>query len=212
MIIMFPASFVAQDSARAMLHTGGGTWLNESPAPNSSAIFENDLIQTQKFASAKIDAEGSMAIVHPETMVQFEGDELALDHGHLEVNTSRNMKVRVNCITITPLSSDRTHYDVTDVNGKVQVAAIQNDVRIHYSGGSAEWSKQAAKLDTTVHQGEQVTREERCGSAYVPGDAVDARGPILNSTWAKIAGTGIVATLTCLGVCRGDDPISPSGP
>jgi hypothetical protein len=207
MIVILPTSLMAQNSARAMLHDDGGVWLNGSPAPNSSAIFLHDLVQTQKGNWAKIDADGSTVTVQPETIVQFEGDELVLDHGSLQLNTSRGMKVRVNCITVIPLTQDWNRYDVTDVDGRVMVAAHQNDVKIHYQGAATRLSKQAASSDVTVHQGEQVTREERCGA---PARPAEATGTTLNSIWAKGAGIAAVGILTCWALCRGDEPVSPS--
>ncbi|MGA9259370.1 MAG: hypothetical protein WBV98_22435, partial [Candidatus Sulfotelmatobacter sp.] len=200
-------SLMAQNSARAMLHDDGGVWLNGSPAPNSSAIFLHDLVQTQKGNWAKIDADGSTVTAQPETIVQFEGDELVLDHGSLQLNTSRGMKVRVNCITVIPLTQDWNRYDVTDVDGRVVVVAHQNDVRIHYQGAATRLSKQARSSDVTVHQGEQVTREERCGA---PARPAEATGTTLNSIWAKGAGIAAVGILTCWALCRGDEPVSPS--
>ncbi|MGA7320494.1 MAG: hypothetical protein WBW98_08280 [Candidatus Sulfotelmatobacter sp.] len=207
MIVILPTSLMAQNSARAMLHDDGGVWLNGSPAPNSSAIFLHDLVQTQKGNWAKIDADGSTVTVQPETIVQFEGDELILDHGSLQLNTSRGMKVRVNCITVIPLTQDWNRYDVTDVDGRVVVVAHQNDVRIHYQGAATRLSKQARSSDVTVHQGEQVTREERCGA---PARPAEATGTTLNSIWAKGAGIAAVGILTCWALCRGDEPVSPS--
>ena len=207
MIVILPTSLMAQNSARAMLHDDGGVWLNGSPAPNSSAIFLHDLVQTQKGNWAKIDADGSTVTAQPETIVQFEGDELVLDHGSLQLNTSRGMKVRVNCITVIPLTQDWNRYDVTDVDGRVMVAAHQNDVKIHYQGAATRLSKQAASSDVTVHQGEQVTREERCGA---PARPAEATGTTLNSIWAKGAGIAAVGILTCWALCRGDEPVSPS--
>src|SRR5271155_5296185 len=170
MIVVLPMSLTAQESAGAMLHNDGGVWLNGNPAPNSSAIFPHDLIQTQKGNSAKIDADGSAATVQPETIVQFEGDELVLDHGSLHVDTSHGMRVRVNCITVIPLEQAWTRYDVTDVDGRVTVVAYEQDVKIHYQGAAIRQSKQAAVSDVIVHQGEQATREERCGAAAKPSD------------------------------------------
>ena len=95
MIVILPTLLMAQDSARAILHNGGGALLNGNPAPNSSAIFLHDLVQTQKGNGAKIDADGSTVMVQPDTIVQFAGDELVLDHGGLQLNTSRGMRVRV---------------------------------------------------------------------------------------------------------------------
>jgi hypothetical protein len=211
MVIVLPASVMAQTSGGAMLHSDGGVWLNGNPAPNSSAIFPQDVVQTQKENKAKIDAEGSSATIQPDTIVQFEGDELVLDHGSVQVNTSRGMRVRVNCITVTPLNQAWTRYDVIDVDGKMKVLAYENDVNIHY-GGAADKKSKAVASDVIVHQGEQATREERCGAAARPVDVINAKGAILNSAWAKGAGLAAISVVTCYALCRGDDPISPFRP
>jgi hypothetical protein len=212
MVVIAPTSLMAQTTGGAILRSDGGTWLNGNPAPNTSAIFPDNLIQTQTAHSAKIDAEGSTVLVQPETVVQYEGDELVLDHGTLQLDTARQMKVRVNCITIIPVTADRTQYDVTDVDGKVKVVANKNDVKIHYAGAVARKSKQAGSSDVIVREGEQATREERCGALIKTTEGLDAKGAILNSPWAW--GTGLVAVgvIACFGICHGDDPVSPSKP
>src|ERR1022692_2671908 len=151
MLVILPASLMAQDSARAMLHNDGGVLLNGGPAPKSSAIFLHDLVQTQKGNWAKIDADGSAVTVQPETIVRFEGDELVLEHGGLQLNTSRGLKVRVNCITVIPLTQDWNRYDVTDVDGRVTVVAHQNDDKIHYQGSTTRLSKQADRKSTRLN-------------------------------------------------------------
>jgi hypothetical protein len=210
-IVVLPVWLTAQSSGGAMLHSEGGVWLNGNPAPNSSAIFPHDLVQTQKDNHAKIDAEGWTVTVLPDTIVQFEGDELVLDHGGLQVSTSRGMRVRVNCLTVIPVTQEWTRYDVMDVDGKVRVVANERDVNIHYQGAAARRSKAAVSADVTVRQGEQVTRDERCGAAARPAEVINAKGAILNSTWAKVAGGAALVSL-CVLVCRGDDPISPYKP
>ena len=212
MIVVLPASLMAQTPGGAMLHSEGGVWLNGNLAPNSSAIFPHDLIQTQKEHRAKIDANGSTVTVEPDTIVQFDGEELVLDHGGLQVNTSREMKVRVNCITVIPVTQVWTRYDVIDVDGKIRVTTDENDVKIHYQGASAQRSKTAALSDVIVHQGEQASRDERCGAAAKPAEVINAKGAILNSVWAKGAGLAAIGVVTCLGLCHNDDPISPSKP
>jgi len=212
MVVVLPASLMAQSSGGAMLHNEGGVWLNGNPAPNSSAIFPHDLVQTQKDNQAKIDTDGSTITVLSDTIVQFEGDELVLDHGSLQVNTSRAMRVRVNCMTVIPLTQEWTRYDVIDVDGKVRVVASQSDVKIHYQGAVTRRAKGAGLSDVTVHQGEQATREERCGAAARPAEVINAKGAILNSVWAKGAGLTAIGLLTCWALCRGDDPISPDKP
>lgn len=209
--VILPASLLGQDFGRAMLHSDGGAWLNGKPAPNSSAIFPHDLIETRKESNAKIDIDGSTVTIRPGTLVQFEGDELVLDHGGLQLNSARAMRVRVNCMTVIPITQDWTRFDVMDANGNLTVAAYDNDVKIHYQETAVRQSKHAASPDVTVHRGEQITRDERCRAGSQPAP-VDAKGAILNSPWAR--GTGIVAIgiLTCWALCRGDEPVSPAKP
>jgi hypothetical protein len=224
MIVLVPASLTAQDNAqgflsngRAMLHSNGGTWLNERPAPASAAIFMEALIQTQKDHSARIDADGSSVDVGPETLVQFEGDELVLDHGSVQVSTVRELRVRVNCVTVIPITQDRTHYEVTDVDGKVKVVAYKKDVKVHAKGAVTSISRKETSSDAIVREGEQSTRSEKCGGAIKPPAALTGSGPALDAGWVKIAGAGAIGTgiLVCLIVCRGDggdNPVSPSKP
>jgi hypothetical protein len=211
MIVILPTSLIAQDSSRAMLHSNGGVWLNNNPAPNSSAIFPHDLVQTQKESRAEIRTNGSEAMIQPDTIVQFEGDELVLEHGSLQLNTSRGMRVRVNCLTVIPLTQEWTRYDVIALDASMTVVTYDHDVKIHYQGGAVRRSKLAFS-DVTVHPGQQVTREERCGVDAKPAGALGANGAILNSPWAIGAGIGAIGGLTCWALCRGDEPVSPSKP
>ena len=210
MIVVLPASVMAQTGG-AMLHSDGGVWLNGNPAPGSSAIFPHAVVQTQKDNKAKIDIDGSTAIIEGDTIVQFEGDELVLDHGSIEVNTLRELRVRVNCMTVIPVNPAWTRYAVVDVDGKMKVVANENDVKIHYRETGDKKAK-VADRDVTVYQGEQVTREERCGEAARAVDVVNAKGAILNSGWAKAAGLAAIVIGSCFGLCHDDDPISPSRP
>ena len=167
-------------------------------------------MRTQKENSARIDADGSTITVEPETIVQFEGLELALDHGHLQLDTAREMKVLIGCVTVTPITYDRTQFDVTDIDGKVKVVAYKNDVKIELHGSALRKTK-GESSSTIVREGEQATRSEHCGVRVRPSQGTTGGGAFLDSAWAK--GGGIVAIgVTCLIICRGDDPISPSKP
>ena len=106
MIVIVPCSLMAQDTGRALLHSDGGTWLNgESSACHPPRFFPTPSSRRKQGYSAKIDAEGSTVQVAPETVVQFQGAELALDHGHLQLDTAREMKVLIGCITVSPITS-----------------------------------------------------------------------------------------------------------
>ncbi|MGC1452717.1 MAG: hypothetical protein WA830_22020 [Candidatus Sulfotelmatobacter sp.] len=215
MVAILPVSLPADDATAAMLRSNGvGVRVNENPAPASIALFANDLVETQKSAVARIEAIGSMADINPETMVQFEGDELVLEHGSLSVSTSRGLRVRVGCVTVTPVKlTEWTHYDVTDVDGKISVSALKNDVNIDSRSGNPQQAKQPApSTRATVREGERKSREEKCGAADVKTpERLAGRGAIMNSPWAK--GAGLVGIgMTCWLICRGDDPISPTKP
>ncbi len=212
MVVVLLTSLIGQDFGRAMLHSDGGAWLNGKPAPTSLAIFPHDLVQTRKESTAKIDVDGSTVTIQPDTLVQFEEDELFLDHGTLQLNSARGMRVRVNCMTVTPVTQAWTRYDVVDSGGKVMVVAHENDVIIHYAHGAAHRSKDAGSADVTVHRGEQVIREERCGSQSKPGDGIDADRPILDRVWARWTGIGAVGFFTCYALCRESNPVSPDKP
>ena len=220
MVVFVPASLGAQDSAqgfpqsngRAMLHNNGGTWLNQRPAPESAAIFIEALIQTEKDHSARIDTEGSTVTIGPDTSVQFEGDEIVLDHGTLQVSTVRELRVRVNCVTVIPITEDRTYYEVTDVDGKVKVVAYKKDVKVRAQGALTRLSKKDTSSDAIVREGEQSTRSEKCGGAIKTPAAIDGKIAVLDTNWAKAVGAGVIGvSIFCVLFCR-EDPVSPSKP
>ena len=210
MIIILPASLIAQATDRAVLHSDGGTLLDESTAMGTSAIFRDALIQTLPAHVATIDAEGSSATVLPETLVQFEDNELVLDHGELQVTTARALRVRVGCLTIVPTTLDRTQYDVLDRNGKVTVTAFKNNVKIQSRVGGNH-PKSLESSDAIVREGHQSARDEKCGAADLPTRPPGA-DPTLDGLPARIAAAAIIITVTCYALCHSDDPISPSVP
>jgi hypothetical protein len=212
MIAILPVSLLAADAAAMLRSNGIGVLVNNYPAPASIALFSDALIETQASSVARIEEAGSTADINPETMVQYEVDELALDHGSLSVNTSRGLRVRVGCLTMTPVNSaEWTHYDVADIDGKLTVSARKNDVYIDVQSGSPEQAKQPAHSNRiTVHEGEQKSREEKCGAEIKPRAPGD--GPILDSPYAKWPAVGVIVGITCWALCRNPAPISPEKP
>ena len=211
MIAILPVSLLAQDTQAAMLRSNGiGVILNKNPAPASTALFPNDLVETQKNAVARIEASGSTADINVDTMVQFEGNELVLDHGGLSVNTSRGLRVRVGCVTVTPVNDTAwTHYDVVDVDGKVSVSALKSDVYIDAHAKNLQQAKRPARSDRViVHENERKSREEKCGAAAPQPNS----SPIMNSPVAIITGIAAVGVVACFGLCHNDEPMSPTKP
>jgi hypothetical protein len=213
--VILPTSVFAQEASGAILRSNGvGVLVNKSAAPASIALFSNDLIETLQGAVTRIESTGSTAEINPETMVQFEGDELVLDHGSLSVNTTRGLRVRVGCVTVAPVNTGNwTHYEVVDRDGKVTVSSTKSDVYIDAKASNVQNAKQSSKSERTiVRETEQKSRDERCG-ATAARPAVVGAGPVaLSSPWAIGTGAAAVGAIICLGICHGDDPVSPSRP
>ena len=84
MAVVLPASMFAADSGAAMLYSNGNTWLNGSSLPKSLAVFLGDLIQTAPVV-AKINASGSSLMVLSDSLVEFEGSGVSVEHGGVTV-------------------------------------------------------------------------------------------------------------------------------
>jgi hypothetical protein len=205
MVVITPAALLAVDSGAAMLYSNGTTWLNGSSLPKSSAIFSGDLVQTTAGSVAKINASGSSLIILADSLVQFEGNAVKLEHGGVAVSTSKAMVTRTGDVTVTPTASVWTQFDVTDVDGKVRIAAQKGDVTVSDHAGT-----------TTLAQGQQTTREEsgaqqaekktnKAGGA-VPG----ATGGILNSKVVIGIGVAAVAGLITWVMLQDEQPVSPT--
>ena len=210
-ILTVPA--IGVDTGGAILRNNGGVLLNGAAAPSSSAVFSGDTVQTQAKSAARIELEGSTIDVGPDTLIQFGSEEISLDHGSIVVNTSRSLKVRSGCVVVTPVYADWTLYDVTDTDGKVIVSAHRRDVNLDSrSSRLSEAKQQPTRTQAIVHEGEQKSREERCGGAPVESASRAAVGGFLDSTRAKWIALGVAGIIACRSLCQSDDPVSPSKP
>jgi len=165
-----PVALLGQTPA-AILHAQGGVWVNGYEARDSSAIFSGDFLETKPAFSGTLTLEGTSVLMQPETVGKFEGDLLVLDHGSVSVETSKSFKVRVNCMTVTPVLNEFTQYEVTDVNATVRVAARKLDVNVHReTKGKPTAQSEASSEGGTVHEGEEKNYEESavCGAPAQP--------------------------------------------
>ena len=204
---------VAEDTG-ATLRTQGNVSVGGNPAPPFSTVFPNTLIETQKNASAILELTGSRIEIGPETVVEFDGGELRLEHGSLSVLTFRSMIVKVGCILAIPVRSEETLFEIANQTGRVTISAIRNDVNIK---SALKTPKSAADFtkseEITVHQGEQKSRDEKCGPARYETRAAPAaiRG-WLNSPYAQGVAAGGTVGLLCWLFCNSNNPASPSIP
>src|ERR1700675_3333504 len=150
LVILFPAQvMMAGETATAMLYTNGAAWLNGSELPKSAALFAGAMLQTRPDSTASIQANGSNVMVLADSLVKFEGPAVELEHGAVRVTTSRGLAARAGDVTVKPAANTWTEFQVTDVDGRVQIAANKGDLTVQDDKGT-----------TTVTQGQQTTRDD----------------------------------------------------
>jgi len=150
LLLMLPGSLLAADPGAAMLYADGAAWLNGSSVPKSSAIFSGDLVQTRSDSAASIHAPGSSVTVLGDSLVQFEGASLKVEHGGVAVSTSKAMATTAGDVRVVPASNEWTEFNVTDTDGTVRIVARKGDLKITDDQGT-----------TTLQQGQDTTRDEQ---------------------------------------------------
>jgi hypothetical protein len=201
-----PVSMFAADSTAAMLYTNGTAWINGGSVPRTSAIFSGDLVQTKADSVASIKAPGSSVLVSSDSLVQYQGDSVKLEHGGMDVATSKSMAARIGGLKVVPASGNWTEFEVRDTDGAVKIIARKGTLTLIDADGT-----------TTLGQGQETTRDETQekgkkkrdrGAGAVPA----AGGGILDSPIAIGLGAGAVTGLTVWVLLQNDDPLSPKDP
>ncbi len=216
MAVIFPAALFAADQPAAMLYSHGTALLNGTTITRSSAIFSGDLVQTSADSVANINATGSTVLVLNDSLVQYEGSTVKLEHGGVTISTSKLLATRAGDVTVSPASGAWTEFEVRDVDGRVQIAARKGDLTIGDDTGTS-----------TLSQGQQTTREEsqsqddsrsqnsnkknkKKKGAAAPAAAPGAAGGILNSPVAIGIGGGVILGTTAWVLIQSSTPASPS--
>jgi hypothetical protein len=211
MAIVLPTSLFAADSDRAMLYSGGTVSLNGSASPASSVIFSGDLIQTTADSVAKINALGSSLIVLADSRVQFESNAIILEHGAVAVSTSKGMATHAGDLTVTPVASVWTQFDVTDLDGKVQIAARKGDLTLQDGNGTTTLAQgQQTTIDESQKQTDESDKKKKKRKSA--GATPASVGGILDSKVALIAGGAAIAGVTTWVLIQGGSPKTPVSP
>lgn len=212
LMVLFPFSLFAADSNAAMLYTNGPAWVNGTHVPRaSSAIFSGDLLQTRSDSVADINQPGSTVQVLSDSLVQFEGSSVKIDHGAVRVTTSKSMATTAGDVKVTPTSNAWTEFNVIDVDGTVRIAAKKGDVTVSDGKGT-----------TILAQGQETTRDEssdnstdksnRRNRKRNAGAAPGATSGALNSPLAVGIGGAAALGITVWVLAKDDDPVSPAKP
>jgi len=216
LMVLFPGSLFAADSSAAMLYVNGAAWINGAHVPRPSfAIFSGDLLQTRRDSVANINEPGSTITVMSDSLVQFEGTSLKIEHGGVMVSTSKGVGTTAGDVKVLPASNTWTEFNVTDVDGTVMIAARKGDLTID-DGNQI----------VTLAQGQETTRQEssnnnpdsnsktskRRSGNQPAGAAPSARGGILSSPYAIGVGAVGVAGVTTWVLLQTENPASPAVP
>src|ERR1700745_2809202 len=115
MVVILPVSMFAADQASAMVYSHGPALLNGNSIPRMSALFSGDLVQTNKDSVANINATGSSVLVLNDSLVQYEGQSVTLEHGGVTISTSKSLATHAGAVTVTPAATVWTEFEVRDV-------------------------------------------------------------------------------------------------
>jgi len=210
LLLIVPASLFAADSDAAMLYADGAAWLNGAHVPKSSAIFAGDLVQTRSDSAANIHASGSSITVLGDSLVQFEGSSLKVEHGGVSVSTARGIATSAGDVRVAPVSNAWTEFNVTDTDGTVRIAARKGDLTITDDSGTV-----------TLAQGQETTRDEQSDQSdkkkdkdkkRATGAAPAAGGGVLNSAIAIGVGSAAIGGVTAWVLLQSSNPVSPTQP
>jgi hypothetical protein len=213
----FPGSVFAADSGAAMLYTHGAAWLNGAHVPTSSAIFTGDLVQTRSDSAANINAPGSSVTVLGDSLVQFEGASLKVEHGGVSVATSKGVATTAGEVRVAPVSNAWTEFNVTDTDGTVKIAALKGNLSVTDDSGTVTLAQgqQTTRDEQSSDQSNQSTdnnKDKKKNKKRADGAAPAAGGGILNSPVAIGVGVAAVVGVTAWVLIQSNNPVSPSQP
>src|SRR4051812_11635230 len=190
--MLLPGQLFATDTASAMLYANGAAWVNGATVPKSAAVFAGDMVQTRPDSSAHLNANGSSVMVLADSLVKFEGSAVEIEHGAVRISTGQGLATHAGEVTVKPAGSEWTEFQVTDVDGRVQIVASKGDLTVQDQQGT-----------TTVQQGQQTTRDDTSNPEQkkrrkrrAAGAATAASGGILSTSTAVYTGLAIVGGVT----------------
>jgi hypothetical protein len=212
LLCIVPASLFAADNGAAMLYANGAAWLNGSHVPSSSAIFAGDLVQTRSDSAANIHAPGSSITVLGDSLVQFQGVALKVEHGGVSVSTSKSVATIAGDVKVAPVSNAWTEFNVTDTDGTVRIAARKGDLNVTDANGTLTVLAQGQQT-TLDDQSDQTGDKDKKKDRRRAGGAVPAAGGgMLNSPIAIGVGAAAIGGVTIWVLTRSSNPVSPATP
>lgn len=206
--VVFPTQVTfAEERASAMLYTSGAAWVNGSEVPKSAAVFSGDMLQTRTDTTASIQSNGSNVMVMADSLVKFEGPAVEIEHGSVRVTTSRGMAAQAGDVTVKPVNDSWTEFQVTDVDGRVQIAANKGDVTVQDDKGTTTVTQgQQTTVDDTDTEKKKKKHRRGAGAATAAGGGIMSSPPVVYGGLAAVGGAAIWIWT------RSGSPVSPDCP
>jgi hypothetical protein len=200
MIGFCPSSLLAGDFQASMVYARGTVWVNGHPMPASTAaVFAGDSVETKAESSANINASGSSIVLQPNSLVKLDTGWIILQRGGMSVVTLSRMSVRAGEVSAIPSSDVETEFEVSDINGRVQIVAHRKEVNVGCGSESAR-----------IGEGQEITRDESGHCKKRAGAIAPVNGNPLENRWlwgGLLTGGGL-----CAWLCPGGGPPPPISP
>jgi hypothetical protein len=147
-------------------------------------------------------------MVLADSLVKFEGPAVELEHGAVRVTTSRGLAARAGDVTVKPASNEWTEFQVTDVDGRVQIAANKGDVMVQDDKGTSTVTQgqQTTRDDTTDTEKKKKRRRRAAGAATAASGGIMSSAPVVYGGLAAVGGAAIWIWT------RQEPPVSPACP
>jgi hypothetical protein len=214
LLLLFPGSMLAADSNAAMLYINGAAYVNDARVPRASAaIFSGDILQTRPNSVANINEPGSSITVLSDSLVQFQGKSVDIQHGGVSVSTSKGIAATAGDVKVTPKSNAWTEFKVVDVDGMVKIHAEKGDLLI--DDGSKVLTLAQGQPDQTVGESNpdaKDSKKKKNKNSQTSGATPAAGGGALSSPIAIGIGAGAILGITTWVLVKNSNPASPSKP
>jgi hypothetical protein len=189
-----PLCLMADTPKGMMLYLSNSAVVNGKEVTTSSAaVFPNDTVQTAK-NHARVAYLGADVAVDEDTLIKVGADFVELNQGSLMVmDNNAQIEIHAGDVLIMPADVSPTQFQIRDVNHRLEVIAQKGDLIIKDCRGHR-----------SLAEGKEGKRDDRtkCGAA-----PPDAKGPLLDTTEAKVAG-GVVGAGLLIWLLQG----GPSNP
>lgn len=134
MVLVLPSSIVMAEAASAMLSVTGDVTVNGTHVARSTAVFPGDKVQTAGNASASMTAEGLSVFLPGNSSLVVGAKQVELGCGGALVTTAKGASAQISDLTVSPARGERAKFEVTQVNGVIQIVAREGAVAVNNGG------------------------------------------------------------------------------